>query len=49
MGDDLVSKLMQRFVEEIGAAMAATGFEMARYGPQGTGRFDSGWAVGHAR
>jgi hypothetical protein len=50
MGDDLAPNFVHRFVEEeIRAEMEAAGFGLARYEPQRTGRFESGWAIGHAR
>lgn len=45
-GDDLIPSFAHRFDEKgIAAELREAGFALARYAPQGPGKFDSGWAV----
>ena len=50
LGDDLLPNAVHRFTRaEVAAELAAAGFVLARWQPQGPGPMDSGWAVGTAR
>ncbi|MBO9714781.1 hypothetical protein [Sphingomonas sp.] len=45
-GDDLIPTFVHRFSrDEIEAELRDAGFRLARYEPQGRGKYDSGWAV----
>jgi hypothetical protein len=49
IGDDLFPGYSHAFTEEEFAAEAsAAGYRLTRFEPQGSGEFDSGWAVVHA-
>lgn len=49
LGDDLAPNFVHRFVEaEVAAELAAAGFRLASFTPEGPGPHDSGWAVGIA-
>ncbi|HKG94525.1 MAG TPA: class I SAM-dependent methyltransferase [Gemmatimonadaceae bacterium] len=46
LGDDLAPNFVHRFTRaEVEAELAAGGFRLAGFEPQGPGLFDSGWAV----
>jgi hypothetical protein len=49
LGDDLTPNYLHPFTEEeIASELADAGFRIARFRPQGTDRFETGFAVAHA-